>query len=199
MTPFNRGRFALVTAPASEPITLAEAKAHLRVETAFEADDDPIALLLQAARELCEAEVDRSFVNTTWDYVVDRFPSFAEGTFLRIPKADLVSVTSLSYVDAAAASQSLTEGVGFAARIGPGGGVYPYQGTTWPTTHSERLGCVTVRCVVGFGATAASVPAAVKAAILLTLGHLYEHRGDGADQLPASARAVLSAQRWGVL
>lgn len=196
------GRLSLVSAPSVEPVTLAEAKAHLRVESAFTADDSPIALLLQAARELCESHVDRSFVHTTWDYILDSFPGVDHGryrSFLPIPKADLASVASVTYVDTNGDTQELTQGTAYAVVTGVGGGIHPASGATWPTVEPSTVGGVSVRFVAGYGSAASSVPATVKAAVLLTLTHLYEHRGDGAQELPPAAQALLGAARWGVL
>lgn len=195
------GRLKLVTAPASEPVTTAEAKAHLRVESAFTADDTYVGTLIQAARELCEAELDRSFVNTTWDYVLDEFPGpdTPLGGAIPIPKSDLVSVTSVTYLDDAGDSQTLVQDTDYGVLTGTGGAVYPMPGQSWPSTDDERHGAVTIRFVAGYGSSASSVPAVVKHAILMTIGSLYEHRGDGPSELPDVALRLLGSQRWGTL
>jgi uncharacterized phiE125 gp8 family phage protein len=196
------GRLKLVTAPASEPVTTAEAKAHLRVETAFTADDDAITLLAKAARELCEAHVDRSFVNTTWDYVLDEFPTVRDGKyrpFLPLPKADVQSVTSVSYVDDDGDTVALVQGTDYEVLTGTGGGIYPTPGTDWPEADDERHGALSVRFVAGYGSSSASVPGVVRASVLMTLAHLYEHRGDGQSDLPPVVQRLLGACRWGTL
>lgn len=197
------GRLKLVTAPASEPVTTAEAKSHLRIETAFTADDTYIDTLIKAAREMCESYLDRSFVNTTWDYVFDGFPVVDQVGVYRgailIPKSDLASVTSVTYLDTAGDSQTLVQGTDYGVLTGTGGAVYPLPGQVWPSTDDERHGSVTIRFVAGYGSSASNVPAAVKHAILMTIGSLYEHRGDGPSELPDVAIRLLGSQRWGTL
>src|SRR4051794_5651410 len=102
-------RLVLVTPPAAEPVSLAEAKLYLRVVDS--AEDSMITNMIAAARLLCEAEVDRSFINTTWDLILDGWPNDGSpiptpwpgltGTVsvVRFPRASLVSITSISYVD----------------------------------------------------------------------------------------------------
>lgn len=68
MTP----RFALLTAPASEPVTLAEAKAHARIEHDFE--DALITAYVTAARKRVEADTMRAIVTQTWTATLDRWP-----------------------------------------------------------------------------------------------------------------------------
>ena len=60
------------TAPALEPVTLAEAKAHLRVDISD--DDDLITAIIKAAREYCEEYLDRTLVHTQWTMRMDAFP-----------------------------------------------------------------------------------------------------------------------------
>ena len=63
----------LVTAPASEPVSLAEAKAHLRIEAAD--DDSLIGALITAARQSAEAHMRRALMSQTWRLSLDRFPA----------------------------------------------------------------------------------------------------------------------------
>jgi len=83
-------------APASEPITLTEAKAHLRVETDFTEDDTIIGTFISAARESCEARTGRQLVTATYALRLGGFPC---GDSIELPKPPLVSVTSITYVD----------------------------------------------------------------------------------------------------
>ena len=63
----------LVTAPASEPVSLTEAKAHLRLDSAD--DDSLITALIRSARETAEAHMRRALVSQTWRLSLDRFPA----------------------------------------------------------------------------------------------------------------------------
>ena len=63
----------LLNAPASEPVSLAEAKLFLRVE--HDDDDDLIAALIAAARVQVEAQTRRALITQTWRLVRDVWPA----------------------------------------------------------------------------------------------------------------------------
>lgn len=71
-------------APLIEPITLAEARLHLRVDSTDE--DTLITSLIAAAREDCEAFQNRKYLTQTWEYWLDSFPST---DFIEIPNPPL--------------------------------------------------------------------------------------------------------------
>src|SRR5688500_11691380 len=87
--------------PGTEPVTLDEAKAHLRVTTAD--DNTLITALIAAARQLVEDFTNRSLITQTWEWRLDAFPSWT----LCVPQAPLVSVTSIQYVDPSGVTQVL--------------------------------------------------------------------------------------------
>jgi hypothetical protein len=61
----------LVTAPASEPVTLAEAKAHLRLDTSL--DDAFVASIIVAARQYIERVCWRGLLLQTWELTLGGF------------------------------------------------------------------------------------------------------------------------------
>ncbi len=152
------GKFTLVTPPASEPISLAEAKSHLRVDITD--DDALITTLITAARLRCESELDRSFVNTSWNYTLERFPfvttdraaSYWVPNVIAIPKCPLASVTSVSYTAVDGTTATLVQGTDYLVHTaGEPGAVQPFPLTRiWPLTRTQ-LGAVTIRAVVGYG------------------------------------------------
>lgn len=158
-------------APATEPVTLAEAKAHLRVT---ESDDDTyITTLTEAAREYCENYVKRQFVTATYTLTMDAFP--LSGGAIQIPRPPLQSVTSITYTDTAGDGQtwSSTE----YSVDAPGawvGRVVEANSESYPSTLDE-LASVVVTFVAGYGA-AAAVPSALKQAILILVSHWYCNR-----------------------
>ena len=151
----------LVTAPASEPITLAETKAHLRVDV--DDENDLINTLRTAAREYGETVTHRAFLTQTWDDKRDYFPCSDEAIWL--PRAPLISVTSVTYVDTAGATQTWSASLytvdaptGPNARVGC---IVPAYGQVYPATRGV-VNAVTIRFVCGYGSTAVSVPALIK-------------------------------------
>ena len=192
---------------ALEPVTLAEAKLHLRVTTT--AEDGYIANLITAARRRAESHLDRSFLTKTWDYTLETFPTVISdtGLWMRvqnvivIPKAPLIAVTTLSYIDLNATTQTLVQGTDYSVRTGDPGAVYPYPLTrVWPYTRYQ-LDAVTIRFTAGYGSLATSTPATIKQAILMIVGHLYRNREDVTDYtavvIPRGADYLLDSESWG--
>lgn len=192
----------LVTPPAGEPVSLAEAKLHLRVEADFTDDDTLISALITAARRKCEAEISRCFITSTWDITRDRFPWGHAACYgdprrdtLQIPNPPLVSVSSLSYADQSGSTLVLPSD-GYQVVAGTPGVIVPAYETYWPSTARYQPSSVTVRYVAGYGA-ASAVPESIKAAIKILLTYLYENRGDSDVPIPAAVAALLAAEAWG--
>lgn len=175
-----------IVAPAGEPVSLAEAKAWLKVEVGE--DDDLIASLVTAAREYAETATQRALVSRTYRLSVDGFP--CDGGGLILPRPPLVSVSEIAYTDADGGSQTLdTDSYAVDTQREPGW-VIPAYGEVWPTTRAQA-NAVQVTYVAGYGA-ASEVPAGIKTAIKLMVACWYENRemigqpSPGADALLAS-------------
>lgn len=160
----------LITAATSLAVTLAEAKAHLRVDVAD--DDALITALITAATEAAEQAMGgRCVMPQTWELTLDAFPSAFELT--RVP---VTSVTSLKYVDSAGTQQTLA-GSAYALDAADDFGphyVVPAYGTSWPAARDD-LNAIALRYVAGY-ANAAAVPEPIKAWIRLQVGAMYENR-----------------------
>ena len=180
---------SLITAPAIEPLTLQEAKAHLRVTAS---DDDSLILaLITAVRQSLEGrfgELQRALITQTWDWFLDCFPA-SSARPLDVPMPPLQSVTSITYTDTDGASQTWSAAKYTVDARSLIGRVMPAYNETYPETR-DVMNAVTVRFVAGFGATAADVPAPIRHAMLLQIAHLYDNRdthmiGGSVEQLPA--------------
>ena len=175
-----------VTGPTVEPVTLAEARTHLRITSSDL--DAQIAAQIIAARMHVENTTRRALLNQTVDFTWDYdWPQDASGAVLVIPLQPLVSVTSLTYVPDGGGTASLTPTTHYQvvtndefSRIVP---AYDY---TWPAVRCQP-NAITVRAVVGYGATASSVPEPLRQAILLHVELLHDR-----DPL---AKGVLEAAR----
>jgi uncharacterized phiE125 gp8 family phage protein len=184
----------IVTPPAEEPVSLAEARAHLRVDTTE--DDDQIRALIVAARQHVDGHdgwLGRALVTQTLALKLDRFPRA-----ITVPLPPLQSVESIIYVDGSGTTQTLAEDR-YTATSGEPAKIVPAYGLSWPETRSVPE-AVTVTFTAGYG-TAADVPAPIKAALLLHVGTLYRDResvtvGGGANETPAYG-ALLSPYRVG--
>lgn len=193
----------LITPPAIEPITLAEAKAHLRVDHSN--DDTKINMLIRAARRHVDGPygfLGRALVTQTWELVIDKFPT----NELKIPLPPLQSVTSIHYDDSAGVQQLLASTEYTVDDVSEPGWVVPVT-TGWPTSLFEGINAVRVQFVAGYDATsdsppdlAGNIPDDIKAAMLLDIGNLYEHReeviiGQTAVRLPSGAERLLRPYR----
>jgi uncharacterized phiE125 gp8 family phage protein len=178
---------SLATAATIEPVTVNEAKNHLRVD--HDSEDDLISTYITAARESLEMACNRSFVTQTWDLILDQFPRYS---CIYLPRSPVASLTSITYYDTANASQTLT----LATYVDQNLSALPAElhlkyGYSWPSTYS-RPNAVTVRYVAGAGID--SVPAGIKHAILVTAGDMYEHRASVGVGTVAYELAELTAR-----
>ena len=190
------GELSLVTAPAVEPVTLLEAKSHVREETA---DNDALILtLIKAAREHVETFTRRALITQTWDLKLDAFPCGYLGR-LTLPMAPVSAVSSISYLDTSGATQTWSSAyyraVLFAGPKAPRSYIEPAYGYSYPST-LDVSAAATVRFVCGYGTDPSTVPAGVKAAIKLLVGHWFENRaavnvGNLVTDLPRGVDALL--------
>lgn len=185
---------SLATPPSAYPVTVEEAKAHLRIEHAL--DDTYIGTLIAAVT----AELDgrqgwlrRALITQTWDYALPRFPVARR---ICIPFPPLQSVTSIKYFDADNAEQTFASDNYETITQDEQGYVALKQSASWPSTY-EREAAVTIRYVAGYGAAATNVPANIRAAILLRVGELYTNRGDEAvhGDMAVTVKRLLSPSR----
>jgi uncharacterized phiE125 gp8 family phage protein len=159
----------LVTDVTTEPLSLAEAKAHCRID--HDDENALVASLIVAAREYAETFTHRALAPQTWEDTRDTFPN---GVWV-LPKPPVTSVTSVTYVDGAgdtqtwAASNYTTDLP--AGRWAACAKIVPVYATFWPITRAV-INAVTVRFVCGYSTT----PEAIKAAMKLLIGHWYKNR-----------------------
>lgn len=159
-----------VVAPAEEPVSLAEAKLHLRLTT----DDEDLLLqaLLQAARERVEMHTNRALVTSTWEEMRESWPWTDR---FELPRPPLQAVEWIRYRDVANVEHELgPEHYDAPAALDSGRVVLAYL-HCWPTVMLRPAAPITIRYEAGYGA-AAEVPGPIRAAILLLVAHLYEHR-----------------------
>lgn len=157
----------LITPAISQAISLADAKAHLRVTA--NSEDAYINLLIEAACSHAEHELGRALLEQTWEKTFDVFPSS-----IRLDYPPLIDVTHIKYFDAAGVEQTLAPSEYFVDSKSEPGWILPGYGKEWPTTYG-RANDVTVRFRAGY-ASAAAVPSPVKSWVLLLIGSMYENR-----------------------
>lgn len=163
----------VVTAPAEEPLTLIEAKEHLRFSHDYE--DGLIRSLIVAARKHCETVTGRAFITQTLRLTRDSWPSWKEGYEFRLPKPPLLTVTNIQYTDVDAVTQTVSAATYVVDATSLPGRIALAYGEAWPTDAIEQIGAVKVNYTAGYGA-AAAVPETIKAAMKLLIGHWFANR-----------------------
>lgn len=159
------------TEPAEEPLSIEEVKTHLRVD--MDDDDDLIQNLITSARQYVESYLKRSLISQTWKYYPEEWP---DEDYMELPMPPLLSVTSVVYTDynGTATTMTLTTDYVVDTYHEPGRVVLAY-GQTWPSTTLTVTNPICVTFICGFG-TPEDIPRAIRSAMLIFIGDLYEQR-----------------------
>lgn len=175
----------LITAPTSTPVSPAEAKAWLRVET--DAENSLITALIEAATSMVEQITGLAIVSQTWELVLD---SFADSILL--PKGPVTAISSVSYYDPASALQTVasTDYALDAASV-PQWLVLAAD-ASWPAIASG-VNNVIIRFVAAV--TVAADLASLKTAILMLVAHWYGNREAAGGDVPPGVTALLVNHR----
>lgn len=154
--------------PAIEPIDLAEALDHCRIDSS---DSDTLLIsLIKGAREYVENHIRRALINRTLDVRFGQFSGVME-----MPKAPLSSVLSIKYVDVDGNEQTLDSGVYRTDSARDPGIVELGVDQSWPDLYNTSSP-ITIQIIAGYGETSDDVPAPIKQAMLLLIGHWFENR-----------------------
>jgi uncharacterized phiE125 gp8 family phage protein len=183
----------LTTAPAAEPLSLAEAKAHLRID----ADDEDALLtaLIAAARMFVEKMLGVALITQSWSYFFDFWP--AAGC-ITLPIAPVQAVSAVKVHDDAGGSTTLdaasyiVDVLSEPARLVLKGALPPVQART--------LNAFEIAFSAGHGDEADDVPEPVRQALKLLVAHWFERRepvvlGLSAQEVPATVAALLLTYR----
>lgn len=166
-------------APATyDPVTLQEARDHLRWTITDTGQDAIISSHIKAATEELENKLQRTLCETTWAATFDSFPAA-----LKLPMAPLLSVVSVQYKDETGTLQTMATGDYMVDTVSEPGFVVPAPGVEWPATQDGAINAVTVTYKAGYklapgnqAEAAALVPKPLKAWILIRVGTLFENR-----------------------
>ena len=186
----------VVTPPAVEPVSLVEAKLHLRVDISD--DDNLITALIETAREMVEGIGRRAMITQVWNYILDEFPSSDE---IVLPMPPLQSVASIKYKDTAGDESTFSSDDYIVNTDTEPGKVVLAYGASWPSTSLYPTGAITVQFTAGFGDASTDVPEKYRQAMLLLIGHWYENReaiattGAVPKEIPMGVNALLWMDR----
>ncbi|WP_051228389.1 head-tail connector protein [Pleomorphomonas oryzae] len=178
----------LEAGPTAVPVSLLEAKEHLRVD--FEDDDTLITSMIAAVvghLDGWSGILGRCLVNQSWSQSFDGFPDCRR---LPLPFVGASSVMVSYYPYGSDVLQTLNASLWSISRDALGDAVMLNTNGTWPAT-ADRIDAVKVTATYGYGPTVTTIPPAIKAAILLMIGDLYANRetmvtGTIATEIPMS-------------
>lgn len=178
----------IITEPAAEPVSLSEAKLHLRVDGSTE--DALITRLIAAAREELEQQLDRSVAAQTLMLVLDEFPAGA----IRLPRGPVTSISFVKYINNVGTLTTLDSAAYVLDDNDPEPSVLPAYGLLWPV---PRLQANAVQIQYAAGWAANVCPSSLKQWVLLRVGSMFETREADSDR-PAieSAFTARIIDRW---
>lgn len=150
----------LLTAPAGECIHLNEAKNDRRIDD--NADDAKLRSLISAARLAVESKTRQVLMHSRWQQVIDTFPAYGMASVVSagstvsippyaivLPRAPLVAVEKIEYLDMAGAWQTMPTSdyvvnVGMSPAI-----ITPGFGKIWPIP-LPQIGSVKITYTAGY-------------------------------------------------
>lgn len=186
------GKLVLKTGPATTAISLAEAKAFLRVDSDYDDDNAYITSLIGVATNVVEQFTRRRLITQTYNIYYDEFPPFMD-----LQVGNVASVTHVKYYDTDNTLQTLdTSEYDVDIRVKPGR-IYQAEDGNFPDTY-ERANSVEVEFVVG--SAASDVEDAIKQAMYIVIGRYYENRqdvvmGTQVNELPLMVEHLLTPYR----
>jgi uncharacterized phiE125 gp8 family phage protein len=184
----------LTSAPALEPVSLAEAKAHLRVDGS--AEDALIQSLIVTSRLHIEAALGLALITQSWSYFLDRWPKAGR---IVLPLRPVAALSHIRIWSEEGTSASLDP----AAFLLDGQGMPPRLVARSDVTGASAMrpaNGIEIGFTAGFGPSADDVPATIRHALVLLVAHWYEHRepveiGVGVNAVPAMVSDLLAPYR----
>lgn len=158
----------LTSAPEAEPVSVAEAKAHLRVDGA--AEDTLIASLILTSRLHIETALGVALITQSWRYYLDRWPDTRD---VALPMRPLQSVDEARVISAdgdptiVAGNQYLVDTTSVPPRL--------VRRAALPAPGQAARG-IEIDFTAGYGDEPEDVPAPIRQGLLLLVAHWYEHR-----------------------
>lgn len=174
----------IITPPTVEPVTLEQAKVHLREDLSDAGNDARINTLIAVGRQAAEHRTARAVMLQTIELTLDAFTACIE-----LHNPPVIAVTSVTYTDTDGASVVLDPSAYTLDNSSEPARLVPAYGTTWPATQAS-VNAVRIRYTAGYSGSAdaavarAAVPDALKQWVLLAVGDMYEY-GTASAEKPA--------------
>ncbi|MBF0583302.1 MAG: phage head-tail connector protein [Magnetococcales bacterium] len=163
----------LVCSSTVEPVSLEEAKLHLRVDG--NAEDTAIMMMLSSARQSAELLTGRQLMPATGLFVLDCFPSQASqgDNSIVLPVAPVQSITRIQYADPDGMVQTISSS-DYLLLVGEPARIVPRIGLAWPAA-ATPIGMIQIEFEAGY-ASEWDIPAPLKTWILMRTASMYAQR-----------------------
>lgn len=155
--------------PAAEPISLVEAKLHLRLD--YEDEDDLVEnIIIPAARQTVEEVTNRALMPQIWAAFYSNFASY-----LILPRPPVRIIDHVKYYSSDGTPATLATNVYEGDLTNEPAIITTAYAQQWPSFTARSTRPVEVQFQCGY-ASAADVPGPIKSAMLLIIGHLFRNR-----------------------
>ncbi len=184
----------LTAGPATEPVSLEEAKAHCRIDS--DAEDTLVSSLILAARLHVEQALGVALISQSWALYLDHWP---DKPYTELPLAPLISIDAVRLYSPSGSWMTLDASLFYADTVSRRPRLARAGTQAWPVPGRDLNG-IEIAFTAGHGANAEDVPEPLRHAIRLLVAHWYEARepvsiGDDAELVPLTVASLLAPYR----
>jgi uncharacterized phiE125 gp8 family phage protein len=159
-----------VTPPATEPVTIHEAKSQVNLAASDTSHDSELVIAVRGARQQWERDTQEFFISRSMRLTLDGFEEF------KFPHRPVTAISSVTYYDLDNAQQTLSSS---AYQLdAPHNRIRLAYNQEWPNA-IDRWDAVAINYTLGTYSDSTQVPAIAKQAMLLLVGYYFDaNRGD---------------------
>ncbi|MEK9627837.1 MAG: head-tail connector protein [Nitrospinota bacterium] len=168
------------TQPSIEPVSLVEAKNHLRIDDGN--NDDLISSMITAVRQRAEEWTGRSFITQTWTLWLDHLPFRCEGRsgnlnerIIVIPRPPIQSVVFIKTYDTGNIASVFDAENYFVDTAPSPGRIALNENSSWPTS-LRKFSSVEIEFVSGYGSLVSDVPEGIKQGMLHWIKLIFSNK-----------------------
>lgn len=190
--------YTVVAEAVNQPVSVADCKLDLKIESDFTDDDDLISAYIDAAGKLCSEITGKKLISES---IQASFQCVDENYNIRLPHTPVQAITEIQYYDGDNVSQTLDVTDFHLYNFENHSMLVPKADVSWPGYYSRR-DAINVTYTAGYGDNSTDLPATIRKAIRLTVAHWYENRtavlvGVTAQDLPFGVEMLLGTERVG--
>jgi uncharacterized phiE125 gp8 family phage protein len=181
----------IITAPAVEPVLIADTKEHLRVDSGFTDDDGYITGLIKVAREYVENFCSLQLIDQTWEAY---YPGWPFGQ-IELPFYPVKSVESVEYTDIDGNETTFSDTLYSVDLVSEISRIVLNDGESYPSVTLAKVNPIKITVICGYGAAGSAVPGPICQAIKILVADMYENReqtlvGSIQSEFPAVSRLL---------